>query len=77
MVYRGLNDGHIHELWCLAPCSNGWHHNDLSASTGQGPISGDPHGYIFQGTQHIVYRTTDGAIHELRSEGPYWHHSAI
>jgi hypothetical protein len=61
--YRG-SDTHIHELWWD---SNGWHTNDLTASTGATAAAGDPAGYMFdaQDTQHVVYRGNDNHIHEL------------
>jgi serine/threonine protein kinase, bacterial len=77
VVYRGLDDGHIHELW-WGSGSNGWHHNDLSASVGA-PAAGDPKGYVFdaQRTQHVVYRGADNGIHELWSAGPNWSHTDL
>jgi hypothetical protein len=57
-------------LSVLAPVPAGsWHMDDITAQTNATLAAGDPRGYMFdaQGTQHIVYRGTDGHIHEL-----YW-----
>ncbi len=44
-----------------------WNHNDLTAATGVSAAAGDPFGYTWSvdGTKHVVYRGTDGHIHEL------------
>jgi hypothetical protein len=65
IVYRGT-DGHIHELAYTRPAGP-WGHFDLSLVTGAPPAAGDPDGYVFvaEDRQHIVYRGTDGHIHEL------------
>jgi Fungal fucose-specific lectin/Astacin (Peptidase family M12A) len=64
VVYTGT-DGHVHELWWDP--AYGWQHADLSVQTGAPAATGDPDGYVFaaQATQHVVYRGTDGAVHEL------------
>ena len=67
VVYRGV-DNHIYELWWdAAQCSptTCWHAGDLTASVGGGRAAGDPAGYTFAGTQHVVYRGDDGHIYEL------------
>jgi hypothetical protein len=38
---------------------------DLTAVTGAQDAAGDPAGYAFDGTQHVVYRGIDGHIYEL------------
>jgi hypothetical protein len=64
VVYRGF-DNHVHELWWDATA--GWHHSDLTAVTGAPAAAGDPAGYVFeaQGTQHVMYRSGNGHVHEL------------
>jgi hypothetical protein len=59
--------------------SDGWHHNDLSASAGAPPAAGDPKGYVFeaQRTQQVVYRGADNGNHELWSAGPNWSHTDL
>ncbi len=49
--------------------SGAWNTDDITATTAATAAAGDPSGYMFdaQGTQHVVYRGTDGHIHEL-----YW-----
>jgi hypothetical protein len=44
-----------------------WKHNDLTQATGAPGAEGDPAGYTWDvdGTQHVVYRDSDGHIHEL------------
>ena len=41
-----------------------WRDNDLTISTGAPPAAGAPMGYVFD-IQHVVFRATDGHIHEL------------
>jgi hypothetical protein len=66
VVYRG-SDGHIHELyWEGGP----WGQNDLTVASGAASspdtaAAGDPAGYTFGNSQHVVYRGSDGHIHEL------------
>ena len=66
VMYRS-GDGHVHELWWEA--TGGWHHGDLTAVTGAPTAAGDPAAYVFdaQGTQtqHVMYRSGNGHIHEL------------
>ena len=52
-----------------------WNINDLTAATSAVATAGDPAGYMFnaQGTQHVVYRGTDGHIHELWWDSNGWH----
>jgi len=60
-------DSHIHELWWD---NKGWHHNDLTVSSGA-PVSTSafciPVGYGFdaQGTQHVFYRDDNLHITQL------------
>jgi catechol 2,3-dioxygenase-like lactoylglutathione lyase family enzyme len=73
---QGL-DGHIIELWWD---SNGWHHNDLTVSSGGAPLAvGRPTGYAFdhQQTQHVVYRAASGHIIELWWDNSGWHHNDL
>ncbi len=67
VVYAG-SDGHIHELWWD---SSGWHRNDLTTATGAPAAGGDPTGYEFtpnvgQGTQRVVYTTSDHHVVQLQ-----------
>jgi hypothetical protein len=67
VVYAGT-DGHIHEL---SRDNSGWHHDDLTIATGAAPAGGDPTGYEFtpsvgQGTQRVVYTSSDHHIIQLQ-----------
>ncbi len=42
-----------------------WHDKDLTLETGAPTAAGDPMGYVFADTQHVVFRASDGHIHEL------------
>jgi hypothetical protein len=44
-----------------------WGHGDLTGNLPDGArdAAGDPAGYVFDGTQHVVYRGSDNHIHEL------------
>jgi hypothetical protein len=44
-----------------------WNHNDLTHASGGSGAAGDPAGYTWDvdSTEHVVYRGTDGHIHEL------------
>ncbi len=68
-------DGHIHELWSD---SQGWHHKDLTATTGAPPVSdrSSPSAYMFdhQGTQHVDYIGADKHVHEFWWNHDGWHH---
>jgi len=77
VVYRGT-DGHIHELWFSL--ASGWNHNDLTQAAGASGAAGNPSGYTWDGdsTQHVVYRGTDGHIHELWfSLASNWNHNDL
>jgi catechol 2,3-dioxygenase-like lactoylglutathione lyase family enzyme len=54
-----------------------WWQFDLSVMTGAPATSGKPRGYAFgaENRQHVVYRSTDGHVHELgASLGGIWGH---
>jgi hypothetical protein len=81
VTYRGT-DGHIHELW-FSLGGGGWSHKDLMQEPGIAGASnagGDPAGYTWDvdSTQHVIYRGTDGHIHELWfSLGGGWGHNDL
>jgi hypothetical protein len=59
----------------------GWHFNDLTAATGA-PLAlsfGNPVGYAFnaQATQHVVFRTRDDRVGELRWDSSGWHYNDL
>ena len=64
VIYRAGN-GHLYELWWTA--AQGWNQGDLTAAAGSPPAAGDPGAYEFraEGTQHVIYRTADGHLHEM------------
>jgi hypothetical protein len=75
--YVGL-EAHVHELWWD---ETGWHHNDLTASTGASLASVGSHtaGYAFEAqsrqpvaTQHVFYGGGN-YIHELWWNDTGWH----
>ena len=65
VVYRG-GDGHLYELYWpgVAPVV-GW---DLTAPSGAPAAAGNPAAYYSVGadTKHIIYRSADGRLHEIR-----------
>lgn len=64
VVYRGI-DNQIHELWFdTNPFNQKWRYANLTQAAKAPVAAGNPSGYVL-GTQHIVYRGTDGQIHEL------------
>jgi hypothetical protein len=76
VVYRS-QDGNIRELW---GDGSGWHHNDLTLAAGAHDQSTcGPCGYMFegQGTQHVVYRSSLGQIHELWWDTSGWHFNNV
>src|SRR5260370_789526 len=78
VVYRGSDD-HIHELYWEGAA---WGHNDLTLASGASKLSGtaaagDPAGYTLNDSQHVVYRGSDGHIHELYWEGAAWGHNNL
>jgi hypothetical protein len=64
VIYRAGN-GRLYELWWTA--AQGWNQGDLTAAAGSPHAAGDPGAYAFraEGTQHVVYRTADGHLHEM------------
>jgi hypothetical protein len=64
-VIQGDVHGHIHELWWEA--RDGWHRGDLIAAAGGPPSVGALSAYVFDAetTQHVIYRSSNGHIHEL------------
>jgi hypothetical protein len=82
VVYVGT-DRHVHELWWNAA---GWHHNDLSASTGAVPAApaSSPACYAFEAqrfqpspTQHVMFCGADSFIHELWWDASGWHYNEL
>ena len=74
-------DRHVHELWWNAA---GWHHNDLTASTGAAPatLGTSPACYAFEAqmfqpspTQHVMFCGADSFIHELWWDASGWHYN--
>ncbi|MDH6607356.1 hypothetical protein M2164_002991 [Streptomyces sp. SAI-208] len=54
----------MHELW-WSPGSGGWRRGDLDAAAQGIPAAGDPTAYTVAGEQRVVFRGTDGLLHEL------------
>jgi hypothetical protein len=57
----------------------GWNRNDLTVAAHNAPLaSGDPAGYTWDvdRTQHVVYRGTDGHVHELWFSNA-WNHNDL
>jgi hypothetical protein len=64
VVFRG-SDGHIYELSRLEHTTT-WGAGDLTKLTAAPTAAGDPFGYLrSDGVNAVVYRATDGRIHEL------------
>ena len=64
-------DGHVVEL-LFPPDGGGWRQRDLTRTTGAPEVTtGRPFGYSWpEGkSQHVVFRTRDGMVHELWYEG--------
>ena len=61
-------------LWTAVRTRSNWHHNDLTNATGAAAAASDPAGYTWDvdSTQHVVYRGTDGHIHELWFSSATW-----
>jgi hypothetical protein len=78
VVYISAPDNHIRELWSGG---TGWHTGDLTAASGAvaGAAGGPLVGYPFekQRTQHVIYASADGRLHELWCEGTSWHTSDL
>jgi hypothetical protein len=71
VIYVGLNDNHIYELWWSA--SDGWQLNDVTAAAGA-PVLQEGFGvvgYAFEAqfTQHIFHTVPYGGIRELWWDG--------
>jgi hypothetical protein len=78
LMYTSAGDNHIRELWSGGA---GWHTGDLTAATGAvaaavgGPLAGYP--FEKQHTQHVIYTSAGGRLHELWCEGTTWHTSDL
>jgi uncharacterized protein with PIN domain len=68
IIYRAA-DNEIHEIFYKKKLASAkWEYGGaISARTGAVPGVGDPYGYAWEDdkTQHIIYRTEDGGLHEL------------
>lgn len=66
--YRGA-DGHIHELWGSVKHNkwSGWKYFDVTQDAKAPNAAGEPCSYAWEqdSSQHIIYRSADGHIHEL------------
>ncbi len=58
---------------------NIWNRADLTTATGATDAAGDPAGYTWDvdHTEHVVYRGTDGHIHELWTDTSGWNHGNL
>ena len=68
VIYRS-DDGHLHELWWTLGAVT---RTDLTALASAPPAAGDPSAYRVEAegcSQHVIYRSNDGHIHELRWGG--------
>lgn len=66
IFFKGI-DGTLRELY-----NNGaWSENNLTALAGAVPPDGDPTG-SYSASYHVVYRGTDGYVHELGSDNTPW-----
>ncbi|TDU80683.1 hypothetical protein [Streptomyces sp. KS 21] len=77
VVYLGT-DGHVHELWFHH--GSGWNHNDLTTAAPGNVAALGLTGYTWDvdQTQHVVYRGTDGHVHELWfHHGSGWNHNDL
>jgi hypothetical protein len=77
VMYRG-RDNHIHELSFNQ--ARGWKHADLTRKVDAPLAAQGVSGYTWDvdGTQHVVYRSGDGHVHELWSDGDSnWHLSHL
>jgi hypothetical protein len=71
---------HVHELWW--DTTHGYHHRNLTAASGAPPAYNlaQVRGYVFDGTQHVVYTATVGGhthVHELWSDANGWHYGDL
>jgi hypothetical protein len=78
VMYISAPDNHVRELWSDA---TGWRTGDLTAATGApaaapvGPLAAYP--FEKQRTQHVIYASRDGRLHELWCEQTTWHASDL
>jgi hypothetical protein len=71
VVYR-TEEGDVIQLYSKYKATDGWHKEDLTKEANAPKAAGNPSGYrlresMVRGitTQHVVYRSQDGGIHEL------------
>jgi hypothetical protein len=85
VVYRTA-EGDIIQLYAKYKATDGWHEQDLTKEANAPKAAGDPNGYrLREGalrgivTQHVVYRSEDGDVHELFLGGPEnkWTHNDL
>jgi Bacterial Ig domain/FG-GAP-like repeat len=76
MVHRGI-DNHLHEIELFE--GRYWRSNDLTLGSGfRSTLAGDPVAYVPPaGIAAVVFRATDGHIHEIRLENSVWVDSNI
>ena len=77
VVFRG-QDGQLHELYFTR--ANSWVCSSLTARTNAPLAVGNPSGHTYNvyNSQHIMYRTQDGHIHEMYyAPGGGWKHSDL
>ncbi len=77
VVFAG-EDGHIYELWFSV--KSDWHYHDLTKATGAPLAESAPFGYTWDvdKTQHVIYRGSDGHVHELWfDQDSGWHHNNL
>jgi hypothetical protein len=77
LIYVGNATARVHELWWD---TTGWHHTDLTATTGAPLTGSNPRGYVFgaQRTQHVVYTALNqGRVQELWWDTHGWHHNDL
>ncbi len=81
VLFIGADD-RLHELWFDSAQGLGWHHNDLTASTGAPrPAAGTAlTSYPLGSSGHILFIDADNHLHELwfdSAQGPGWHHNDL
>jgi hypothetical protein len=66
VIYRSAN-GHLNEIWWV-PGGGTPYHLDLTLIASAPLAVGDPSAYLVaaDGTHHVIYRSSDGRLHELR-----------
>lgn len=74
VLYRDAN-GHIQDV----SAGDKWTLTDLTAATASPAAAGPPAAYLTSASavKHVVYRSGDGAIHELFTSGGKWTHNPI